>query len=184
MNSEEFQTTYHPPPSFCKQGNYQAVKTAAAILAACVGLISCAGNPNSTMESKMNNRNVVENFFIALETQHFELLKEVFAENGRQLNPYVPEGFPKSFDGREAIYKQYSSLPQNFGQMKFPREIYATDDPNFFVVKFKGDIEIKAGGKYENDYIATFKLENGKVTEYTEYFNPIVMAKAFGIALK
>jgi ketosteroid isomerase-like protein len=130
------------------------------------------------------NRQVVDNFFVALETQQFDMLKVVFAENGRQLNPYSPEGFPKSFDGAEGIYKQYSGLTANFGQMKFPRTIYATEDPNFFFVKFRGEIEIKAGGKYENDYLGTFKLENGKVVEYTEYFNQIVMAKAFGIELK
>ena len=130
------------------------------------------------------NRQTVDKFFVALETQNFELLNDVFAENGRQLNPYVPEGFPKNFDGRAAIYKQYSSLPANFSSMKFPRSISATEDPNFFFVKFRGEIVIKAGGTYENDYIGTFRLENGKVVEYTEYFNPIVMAKAFGIALK
>jgi ketosteroid isomerase-like protein len=130
------------------------------------------------------NRKVVDAFFVALETQNFDLLKEVFAENGRQFNPYIPEGFPKTFDGRQAIYKQYSSLPQSFGEMKFPRTIYATENPNLFFVVFKGDIEIKAGGSYQNDYIATFKLDNHQVVEYTEYFNPIVMAKAFGIELK
>ncbi|MFY7733571.1 MAG: nuclear transport factor 2 family protein [Bacteroidia bacterium] len=131
-----------------------------------------------------SNRKVVDNFFVALETQKFEMLKEVFAENGKQLNPYSPEGFPKSFDGSEGIYKQYSGLTANFGQMRFPRQIFATEDPNFFFVKFKGEIEIKAGGKYENDYLGTFKLENGKVVEYTEYFNQVVMAKAFNIDLK
>ncbi len=131
-----------------------------------------------------SNRKVVDNFFVALETQKFEMLKEVFAENGKQLNPYSPAGFPKSFDGAEGIYKQYSGLTANFGQMKFPRQILATEDPNFFFVKFKGEIEINAGGKYENDYLGTFKLGNGKVVEYTEYFNQIVMAKAFGIDLK
>jgi len=131
-----------------------------------------------------SNRKVVDNFFVALETQKFEMLKEVFAVNGKQLNPYSPEGFPKSFDGADGIYKQYSGLTANFGQMRFPRQIIATEDPNFFLVKFKGEIEIKAGGKYENDYLGTFKLENGKVIEYTEYFNQIVMAKAFGIDLK
>lgn len=130
------------------------------------------------------NRKVVDNFFIALETQKFEMLKEVFAENGKQLNPYAPEGFPKSFEGSESIYKQYSGLTNTFGQMKFPRQIFTTEDPNFFFVKFRGKIEIKAGGKYENDYIGTFKLENSKVVEYTEYFNQIVMAKAFNIDLK
>ncbi|MEJ1239261.1 PhzA/PhzB family protein [Chryseolinea sp. T2] len=130
------------------------------------------------------NREVVNNFFVALETQRFELLKEVFDENGKQLNPYSPGGFPKSFDGAEGIYKQYSGLTANFGQMKFPRRIFATEDPNFFFVTFKGEIEIKAGGKYENDYLGTFRLSNGKVIEYTEYFNQVVMAKAFNIDLR
>ena len=134
--------------------------------------------------SKDNNRKVVDNFFIALETQQFEMLKEVFAKDGRQINPYAPEGFPKSFDGADAIYKQYSGLTAQFTKMKFPREIFVTQDPNFFFVKFRGEIEMKVGGKYENDYIGTFKLENGKVVEYTEYFNQVVMAKAFGIELK
>lgn len=130
------------------------------------------------------NRKVVDNFFVALETQKFEMLRDVFAEDGKQLNPYSPEGFPKSFDGVEGIYKQYSGLTANFGQMKFPREIIATEDPDFFLVRFKGEIEIKAGGKYENDYLGTFRLKDGKVTEYTEYFNQVVMAKAFNIDLK
>jgi len=130
------------------------------------------------------NRKVVDNFFVALETQKFEMLKEVFAANGKQLNPYAPKSFPPSFDGAEGIYKQYSGLTENFGQMKFPRQIFATEDPNFFFVKFRGEIAIKKGGKYENDYLGTFKLENGKVVEYTEYFNQIIMANAFGVELK
>lgn len=131
-----------------------------------------------------NNRKVVDNFFLALESKKFEILKEVFAENGKQLNPYSPEGFPKSFDGIEDIYKQYIGFSEKFGEMRFPREIFATQDPNFFFVKFRGEIEVKSGGKYENDYLGTFKLENGKVVEYTEYFNQVVMAKAFNLGLK
>jgi fermentation-respiration switch protein FrsA (DUF1100 family)/ketosteroid isomerase-like protein len=129
------------------------------------------------------NRKIVDNFFVALETQQFELLKEVFAVDGKQLNPYAPQGFPASFDGADNIYRQYSGLVTNFGEMKFPRQIFATEDPNFFFVQFKGQIEIRSGGKYENDYLGTFRLAQGKVIEYTEYFNQIVMAKAFGITL-
>ena len=129
------------------------------------------------------NKQVVDSFFTTLENQQFELLKEIFAADGRQLNPYAPEGFPKSFDGAEGIYKQYSGLTVNFGKMMFPRKIYATEDPDFFFVQFRGEIEIKSGGKYENDYLGTFRLKNGKIIEYTEYFNQVVMAKAFNIQL-
>jgi uncharacterized protein len=130
-----------------------------------------------------SNKKTVDTFFIALETQQFELLKKIFAVDGKQLNPYAPEGFPKSFDGAEGIYRQYSGLTANFGKMKFPRTIYATEDPDFFFVKFTGEIKIKAGGTYKNDYLGTFKLKNGEIIEYTEYFNQIVMAKAFNIQL-
>ena len=132
----------------------------------------------------INNAEVVDRFFKALETENFEWLKEVFAENGRQLNPYIPDGFPKSFDGSEGIYKQYSGLTENFGAMKFPREIFTTQDPDLLFVKFRGEIEIKAGGKYENDYLGIFKMKDGRIIEYTEFFNPIVMARAFNINLK
>ncbi|MGC3945765.1 MAG: nuclear transport factor 2 family protein [Chryseolinea sp.] len=145
------------------------------------------GQAQARMESVAlvkKNREVVNNFFVALETQQFEMLREIFDKNGRQLNPYSPDGFPESFDGAEGIYRQYSGLTANFGEMKFPRQIFATEDPNFFFVKFRGEIEIKAGGRYENDYLGTFKLVNGKVVEYTEYFNQLVMAKAFNIDLK
>ena len=130
-----------------------------------------------------SNKKIVDTFFIALETQQFELLKEIFAVDGKQLNSYAPEGFPKSFDGAEGIYRQYSGLTANFGQMKFPRTIYATEDLDFFFVKFTGEIEIKAGGTYKNDYLGTFKLKNRLIVEYTEYFNQIVMAKVFNIQL-
>lgn len=130
-----------------------------------------------------NNRKLVDNFFIALESQKFEKLKEVFAENGKQLNPYSPEGFPKNFDGAESIYKHYSGLTSKFGRMKFPRQIFATEDPGFFFVKFREEFEVKAGGNYENDCLGTFRVENGKVVEYTEYFNQVAVAKAFNIAL-
>ena len=131
----------------------------------------------------MDERNIVDQFFLALETGQFERLKDIFAKHGRQLNPYAPEGFPPSFDGAEGIYSQYSGLSANFGKMTFPRRIFATDDPNFFFVQFRGQIEIKSGGTYENDYLGTFLFENGKIVEYTEYFNQVVMAKAFHISL-
>ena len=132
----------------------------------------------------VSNAEVVDRFFRALETQNFEWLKEVFAENGRQLNPYIPEGFPTIFEGSEGIYKQYSGLTENFGAMKFPREIFTTQNPDVLFVQFRGEIEIKVGGKYENDYLGIFKMKDGKIIEYTELFNPIVMARAFNIDLK
>jgi hypothetical protein len=80
------------------------------------------------------NKEIVDKFFVALETRNFGILKEIFAVDGRQVNAYIPEGFPRSFDGAEAIYNQYSSLPQNFGQIRFPRKLFATEDQGVYGV--------------------------------------------------
>lgn len=153
-------------------------------LVATIFLFCLTISATAQTSQRERNRATVDRFFVALETQQFELLREVFALEGRQINPYVPEGFPKSFDGQDAIVKQYSSLPQTFGQMRFPRTIHSTEDPDFFFATWRGEIEIKAGGMYANDYVGTFRLKDGRVVEYTEYFNPIVMAKAFNIPIK
>lgn len=79
------------------------------------------------MDKTEKNRQTVDKFFNALETQTFDTLKEIFAEHAKQLNPYSPDGFPKTFDGAEGIYQQYSALTANFGEMKFPRQIFATE---------------------------------------------------------
>ena len=41
-------------------------------------------------ELTAQNRKVVDDFFVALETQKFEILKDVFAKDGRQLG-YVAQ---------------------------------------------------------------------------------------------
>jgi uncharacterized protein len=137
----------------------------------------------NTSQPQKTNRDTVEAYFIALETGNFEVLREIFAEDAKQVMPYSFGNFPKSFDGREEIYNQYSSLPKTFSKMSFPRTIYPTENPNVLFVQFKGDIEIRTGGRYQNDYVGIFRFENGLIKEYTEYFNPILVSKAFNVPI-
>ncbi|MCU0550523.1 MAG: nuclear transport factor 2 family protein [Leptolyngbya sp. Prado105] len=129
------------------------------------------------------NQDIVEAYFTALETGRFEVLREIFAEDARQVMPYAFGNFPRSFDGREGIYKQYSSLPKLFTKMSFPRTIYPTENPDVLFVQFRGDIEIRAGGRYQNDYVGIFKFKNGLIHEYIEYFNPILVSQAFNVPI-
>jgi ketosteroid isomerase-like protein len=158
-----------------------------------LGTAVACGNLSSTAEPAQanptppgtgrTNREVVEAYFTALETGRFEVLQEIFAEDARQIMPYAFGDFPKSFDGREGIYQQYSTLPNLFSRMSFPRTIYATENPDVLFVQFRGDIEIRDGGRYQNDYIGIFQFENGLIKEYTEYFNPILVSQAFNVPI-
>ncbi|HWV71417.1 MAG TPA: nuclear transport factor 2 family protein [Pseudosphingobacterium sp.] len=137
----------------------------------------------SDQELAERNRQVVERFFLTMEAQDFEVIKEIFAPEGKQLMPYAPEGYQKSVNGLEAVYKQFSELPSRFSYFRYPRRLYTTDDPNLIFAKFTGEIGLHDGSVYANNYVGTFKMEDGKILEYAEYFNPFIMAKAFDIKL-
>ena len=129
------------------------------------------------------NRQLAERFFVILETYEFEGLLAIFAPDGVKRMPYAPPGVGSIVNGAQAIYEQFSDMPRLFTAAKFPRHMYTTEDPNLIFVQCAGDLDLKDGGKYENEYVFIFKLADGKITELSEFYNPILMAKAFNVPL-
>lgn len=132
-----------------------------------------------------DNRRVVEMFFDRLEAFDIEGFSKLFAPDGRQVMPYSPAGFPSRLEGRQAIYNQCAGMPENFRSMRFvDRTIRETSEPGQFVATWRGEIELASGGRYDNTYIGLFQVRDGKLVQFTEYFNPIVLQQAFGTALE
>lgn len=130
------------------------------------------------------NKKTVKKFFELLEQENIAAFVDLFAENGKQINPYASGLFPTGAEGKEALKKYWEPVPGNFAGMKFPiHEIYAMEDPSIVYVKYSGQIKLKNNaGTYENDYYSTFKFDSdGKIVEYVEIFNPIVAARGFGL---
>lgn len=130
------------------------------------------------------NKRVVNQFFRALETADFSSYHHILHPDVVQKMPYAPGAFPRQWQGRDQIIAQYSGLPGMFSDMKFPRQIIATSNANLILVRFQGDIKIKAGGTYRNDYIGLFTLKEGQIIHYVEYFDPVRVSKAFNVPLE
>jgi ketosteroid isomerase-like protein len=146
-----------------------------------------ASTPVATDQNQLDlaekNRQVVEQFFVILETHTQEELLKIFAPDAVRSIPYAPPGVGNTVHGAQAIYEQFSGMRTMFTTVSFPRRIYTTQDSNFIFVMCSCDLDMKDGGKYANDFIYTFTLADGKITEQSEYCNPFLMAKAFGIPL-
>jgi hypothetical protein len=125
---------------------------------------------------------VIEEFLDALEAMSMERFLKVWHDDGVQIMPYAPEGFPARLEGKEAIRQQYGSLPKDYKSMRFPDRIFHfTNDPNRVWVEFRGEIQIKVTDKsYNSTYVCLFTLCDGRIIEYKEYFNPIIFLNAFG----
>jgi fermentation-respiration switch protein FrsA (DUF1100 family) len=47
-------------------------------------------------------------------------------------------------------------------------------------VQYAGIIPLKGGGEYNNNYVGIFNVKEGRVQQFTEYFDPFILQKAFG----
>lgn len=147
-------------------------------------LIGCQTKENMTLEIAHRNKETVKTFFSLLEQENIPAFIDLFAENGKQINPYASGLFPEGAEGKEALANYWTPVPELFDGMEFPVEqILATENPKIVFVKYTGKIKLKDNaGFYENNYYSTFTFdEEGKITEYIEIFNPIVAARGFGL---
>jgi len=100
-------------------------------------------------------------------------------EGARQLIPFSPEGFPGMVEGKETLRQIYRDLLAGYGTLRYTHiEIYPMEDPDTVVAEWGVDIEVRAGGRYENELIGIFRFKDGNVVELKEYFNPENFRKA------
>lgn len=102
-----------------------------------------------------------------------------FADDGAQVMPLAPEGFPERRDGIAALRDQYGPVA-GFASQRYPHEVYATADPNTVVARYRGEITVEPGKEYNNAYVGVFEFNDaGELATFTEYFNPTILANGF-----
>lgn len=85
---------------------------------------------------------------------------------------------------RAALREFWEPVPARFGGMRFPiTEIVPMQDPNRLLVSFREQIRLKGGvGEYNNDYYGLFCFHaDGKIVEYVEIFNPLMVVRSSGL---
>ncbi len=130
--------------------------------------------------SRVEPAALVEEFFAALEALDVDRAVALFAEDAAQTMPFAPEGFPDRLDGRDAIARQYGGPPDAYRSMHFERRLYPMADPSMVVAEYEGSIELTSGGRYDNRYCGIFRIRDGRIVGFTEYFDPLVLQSAFG----
>jgi ketosteroid isomerase-like protein len=143
------------------------------------------GTKNSDQDVREKNIKLIRTFLDLLEEKDLSAWIDLWDEDGRQLNPYAPKGFPRILSGKNAIFHHWSRVPNAYGKIAFTeREIYPTLDPDVIYAEFRGKIEVLENNKnYENSYCCRFTFSKGKLLNYVEYFDPIILLESLGDAL-
>jgi len=128
-----------------------------------------------------SNREVVGALFDRLIALDVDGFLELFAPDGQQLLPFAPAGFPDGFRGIDELSAAYRQLFRDYREVRFPELTFAAmADPERFLATYTTEIRFDGGRRYGNRYIATFVVKDGRIREWTEYFDPITLQSQLG----
>jgi ketosteroid isomerase-like protein len=93
--------------------------------------------------------------------------------------PFRADGGPRRLEGDDA--KRFMRvLPKLFSQMRFSDVVVHGQLPSGLVVaEYKSNGLTIAGSAYPNAYVGFFRLRQGRIAGWREYFDPNVVAAAF-----
>ena len=107
-----------------------------------------------------------------------EAWAELLAEDVIVEFPYAPSlGWPGRLEGRAAAYNHIKTSLVDMQNLTFSNvRKYPTTDPNVLWAELHGSAFVPSSGtQYEQDYVAKIVIKDGKVVQYSEYWNPIAM---------
>ncbi|MGD6748144.1 nuclear transport factor 2 family protein [Streptomyces sp. BH106] len=102
---------------------------------------------------------------------------ELWAEDGVMEFPFAPPGWPRRLDGREAVASYMRHYPDHIDLHDFPElRIHQTTDPRTIVVEMRavGRL-VEPDGPLDMTYVAVVTVEDGHITSYRDYWNPLVV---------
>jgi ketosteroid isomerase-like protein len=115
----------------------------------------------------------VRKFFDLLRRKEIETWSELWADDGRIIIFYPPEGSGPSIDGKAAIKAAFLDI---FGAFEaWDAEItaiYPVADSESVVVEYKPRATLTGGVEYTNSNVSIFRFKGGLISSYHDYFDP------------
>lgn len=101
----------------------------------------------------------------------------LWAEDGILEFPFAPEGWPRRLEGRAAVAAYMRGYPEHIDLHDFSHvEIHQTLAPETIVVEMRGVGRlVETGNPFDMTYIAVVTVEDGLITRYRDYWNPLAL---------
>lgn len=109
-----------------------------------------------------------------------EVYLQHLADDVKYTAPYY-DGFGVRGSKAE-VASMVGAVKDMFAKVKYEVvDIITTTDPDYLIAEVQGRNVIKSTGlPYENYYLMMVKFKDGKVVEWREFSNPLVMSRARG----
>ncbi|MFE2857831.1 nuclear transport factor 2 family protein [Streptomyces lavendulae] len=104
----------------------------------------------------------------------------LWAEDGVMEFPFAPEGWPVRLEGRRAVADYMRHYPDHIDLHDFPEvTVHRTTAPGTIVVEMRGVGRlVETDRPFDMTYIAVVTVEDGLITSYRDYWNPLAVSQA------
>lgn len=121
------------------------------------------------------NVRAVHRFFELMHAKDIDAWSDLWADHGRIVVPYPPDGFPTLITGRDEIVTGFRRLFGNYETFDYAiGALHRTDDPNVVIVEWTVSARVASTGHlYQGQPITVFHFQDGKIAEYHDYFDPV-----------
>lgn len=93
--------------------------------------------------------------------------------------PFVPEGVPTEFKGREVAQAALKGSAKGRSKLVFTnKRILRTEDPELVVTTADAEARMANGNLYRNSYVMFTRIRGREVLEHVEYLNPLAIMAA------
>ncbi|ONI81365.1 hypothetical protein ALI144C_21995 [Actinosynnema sp. ALI-1.44] len=107
---------------------------------------------------------------------------DLWAEDGTAEFPFAVGSSPRRLTGREEVRAYLADYPELVDVREIPAvTVHHTGKPDTVVVEFTANGRtVRTGEPYQLDYIAVITVQDGLITHYRDYWNPLAAATAAG----
>ncbi|RSS82168.1 nuclear transport factor 2 family protein [Streptomyces sp. WAC06614] len=106
---------------------------------------------------------------------------DLFTEDGVLEFPYAPKGFPARTEGKEGLFAYMRNFPEHFRVEFVDLHFHETVDPSLVIAEFKSKgVALSTGRPYDQTYISVVETEEGRISRYVDFWNPLVGMEALG----
>lgn len=108
-------------------------------------------------------------------------IAELWAVDGTAEFPFAMAS-PARLDSREAVRQYLADYPDHMDVTGVPSAtVHHTSDPRVVIAEFTAHGRtVSTDQPYALDYVAVITVEDGQITHYRDYWNPVAAASAAG----
>lgn len=129
-------------------------------------------------------RAVVAAFFDSQQLKDLDRVLACWSTDGVMRTPYAPPPLPRIATGHSQLARTFSALFAGSEAITLGGlRVLATEESGFWVAQWSFDIRLHTGRNFSGSDIGTFRMRDGLIAEYTEYFDPVACAQAYGLSL-